>query len=72
MDRKDKIEYILIVVGEFARIHGIDTYAAYQYIKSYRGMEIIDDGYDVEHTFSIEKAVADVASYCRRNGGYIV
>ena len=72
MDIKDKIEYILIVVGEFARIHEMSMFDAYQYIKHYRGMELIDEGYGIEHTFSIEAAVADVTNYCRRNGGSVI
>ena len=71
MDIRDKIEYIIIVVGEFARINKMSMHAAYRYIKNYGGMEIIDDGYDVEHTFSIDDAVADVTNYCKRNGGSI-
>ena len=71
MNVRDKIEYILVVVGEFARINKLSMQAAYSYIKKHGGMEIIDDGYDVEHTFSIEDAVSDVTRYCQRHGGTI-
>ena len=71
MNVKDKIEYILIVVGEFARLHKLTMLSAFRYIKAYGGMEILDEGYNIEHTFSIEDAVADVTNYCRRNGGGI-
>lgn len=72
MNVKDKIEYILIVIGEFARLHGLSMKDAYRYIKTYHGMEIIDDGYDIEHTFSIEDAVDDVTKYCHKYGGSII
>lgn len=71
MNLKDKIEYIVVVVGEFARINNLSMPAAFEYLKKYRGLEIIDDGYEIEHTFSIETAVEDITKYCRRFGGTI-
>lgn len=66
---KDKIEYILVVVGEFARVHNLSIQEAFKYLKEHRGLEIIDDGYEIEHTFSIEDAVQDLTKYCQRFGG---
>ncbi|MDR0939253.1 MAG: DUF3791 domain-containing protein [Mediterranea sp.] len=66
MDIKDKIEYIVIVIGEFARVHRLSLQQAYRYLKKYRGIDFLDKGYAVEHLFSIEDAVDDVTDYCRR------
>lgn len=71
MDIKDKIEYIVVVMGEFARRHGLDYKDAFNYIRKYRGMDLLDNGYKVEHLFSIEDAVDDVTRYCKRYGGQI-
>lgn len=60
---KDKIEYTLVVVGEFARVHNLSIQEAFKYLKEHRGLEIIDDGYEIEHTFSIEDAVQDLTKY---------
>ena len=68
---KDKIEYMVIVIGEFARRHQCQIQQAYSYLKHYKGIEFLDKGYDVEHLFSIEDAVDDVTEFCRRQGGAI-
>lgn len=72
MNIKDKVEYIVIVISEFARKHSVNLQQAYNYLKRYRGIEFLNKGYDVEHLFSIEDAVDDVTAYCRRQGGVYV
>ncbi|MDR0988325.1 MAG: DUF3791 domain-containing protein [Prevotellaceae bacterium] len=62
----DKVEYMVIVIGEFARTHHLTTQQAYLYLKLHRGIEFLNKSYDVEHLFSIEDAVDDVSEYCRR------
>jgi len=69
MNLRDKIEYIIVVLGEFARRHALSYKEAFNYIKAHRGFDIIDRGYNVEHLFSIEDAVDDVTKYCKRHGG---
>lgn len=66
MEIKDKIEYIVIVISEFARQQKLTLQQAYNYLKQYRGIEFLDKGYDVEHLFSIEDAVDDLVAYCQR------
>lgn len=72
MNIKDKVEYIVIVISEFAHKHSVTLQQAYNYLKQYRGIEFLNKGYDVEHLFSIEDAVDDVTAYCRRQGGVYV
>lgn len=72
MNIKDKVEYIVIVITEFARQHSFTLQQAYRYLKQYRGIEFLDKGYDVEHLFSIEDAVDDLTDYCRRQGGLCI
>ncbi|MDR1005221.1 MAG: DUF3791 domain-containing protein [Prevotellaceae bacterium] len=62
----DKVEYMVIVIGEFARTHRLTTQQAYLYLKRHRGIEFLNKSYDVEHLFSIEDAVDDVSEYCQR------
>lgn len=69
MNIKDKVEYIVIVIAEFARRHSYTLQQAYNYLKRYRGIEFLNKGYDVEHLFSIEDAVDDLTAYCQRQGG---
>jgi hypothetical protein len=62
----DKVEYITIVISEFARKHRLTTQQAYLYLKRHRGIEFLNKGYDVEHLFSIEDVVDDVSDYCQQ------
>lgn len=65
----DKIDYIIALITEFAHAHNLSTQQAYLYLKKYKGMDFIDQFYDVEHTFSFENSVEDLTAYCHRMGG---
>jgi hypothetical protein len=66
MNIKDKVEFLVIVINEFARKQGITIQQAYKYLKLNKGIEFLNKGYDIEHLFSIEDAVDDVITYCQR------
>lgn len=68
---KDKVEYIVICISEFARVHKLSMQQAFMYLKQCRGIEFLDKNYDVEHLFSIEDAVDDLTNICKRNGGVL-
>lgn len=65
----DKIDYIIALIAEFAQAHNLSTQQAYLYLKKYKGIDFIDQFYDVEHTFSFENSVDDLTAYCHRMGG---
>jgi len=65
----DKIDYLIAVITEFAEAHGIDTQKAYAYLQDYKGIDFVDEYYDVEHTMSFENVVEDLTEYCKRMGG---
>lgn len=66
---KSKIEYIVVCISEFANRFNLSSQQAYAYLKRYKGIDYLDEFYDVEHLFSIEDAVDDVTNMCKRNGG---
>lgn len=68
---KDKIEYTVICISEFAKKHRLTLPQASNYLKRWKGIDFIDKGYDVEHLFSIEDAVDDLTAYCQRQGGQL-
>ncbi|MCM1451048.1 MAG: DUF3791 domain-containing protein [Clostridium sp.] len=63
---KEKIEYIVVVVGEFARQYNISYKDAYWFIRRNNGLDLLDKGYSVEHTFSIEETIHNIHKYCTR------
>lgn len=65
----DKIDYMVALITEFANAHQITTQQAYQYLHQHKGLDFVEQFYDVEHTFSFENTVEDLTSYCKRMGG---
>ena len=65
----DKINYFVALITEFATAHQISTQQAYRYLQQYKGLDFVDEFYDVEHTFSFENTVEDLTAYCKRMGG---
>ena len=66
---KNKIDYFVVCVNDFADKHGMSYVAAFDYLKAYKGIAFLSEHYDIEHTYSIDEAVADLAQVCARNGG---
>ena len=68
----DIIDYIVALITEFAKAHGITSQQAYKYLQEFKGLDFVEEFYDVEHTLSFDDAVEDLAFYCKRMGGTLV
>jgi hypothetical protein len=68
---KDRLDYLIALVSEFAAAHHLSLQQAYLYLQRYKGLDFADEFYDVEHTLSFDQAVEDVTMYCQRMGGAI-
>jgi hypothetical protein len=68
---KDKTEYLIIFVNEFARRYQLTAKQAYRYLSRYKAIDFLCDQYHVAHTLSFDSMVEDMATYCRRFGGAI-
>ena len=68
---EDKIAYIIAVVNDFAAKYDMTSQQAYRYLNRYKGIDFIDEFYNIEHTQSFEDVVDDLALYCRKNGGML-
>ena len=66
---KNKIDYLVVCVNDFADKHGMSYVAAFDYLKAHKGIAFLSEHYAIEHTYSIDEAVADLAQVCARNGG---
>ena len=69
---KDKIEYIVIFVQEFANRHSLTMRQAYQYLRRFKGVDFINRYYNAAHTQSFRDIVEDVTDYCHRQGGALI
>ena len=65
----DIINYIVALITEFAKAHGITSQQAYKYLQEFKGLDFVEEFYDVEHTLSFDDAVEDLSFYCKRMGG---
>ena len=64
---KDRLDYLIALVSEFAATHHLSLQQAYLYLQQYKGLDFADEFYDVEHTLSFDQAVEDITMYCKLN-----
>lgn len=69
---KDKVEYMVAFISEFAKSHSLTPGQAYRYLERYKVIDFIDKHYGIAHTQRFEDVVEDITAYCRRFGGAIV
>ncbi|MDR0940009.1 MAG: DUF3791 domain-containing protein [Mediterranea sp.] len=67
----DKVEYIIALVNEFAKAHGLSDKQAFRYMERYKAIKFIDRHYGIAHTQSFEDMVSDMTAYCQRHGGQL-
>ena len=69
---KNRIDYMVTCVGDFAAQHSMTPLEAYLFLDKYRGLAFLDDCSDIEHTQSIQTAVDDMSEVCVRHGGVLI
>ena len=69
---KNKAEYIVVFISEFARKYKLTTLQAFRYLSRYKAIDLINEQYNILHTLDLYTNVEDIAAYCRRYGGAIV
>ncbi len=68
-EQSNIVEYLVCVIGAFARQFSLTNAKAYEYLRRYKGLDFLTKHYGVEHTQSIEDAVDDITLICKRHGG---
>lgn len=68
---KDKLEWTMIFVYEFAQRYCLSMKQAFNYLSRYKGIDFADKYYGYAHTQSFHDMVTDIATLCRRNGGML-
>lgn len=71
-EEKNKIEYLVICIAEFADKFLVSYKNAYNYLKKYNALKFLSENYEIEHTLSIEDAIDDITLVARNNGGYLI
>ena len=69
---KDKVEYIIALINEFAKRFRLTDVQAYRYVAHYKGIDMIDEHYNVMHTLDLDEMVNSLAIYCNRQEGALI
>ena len=65
----DKIEYLVLLVAEFAAHCKVSEAKAYRYLKQHGALALCDKHYNVMHTLSVDENIKTLREYCQRRGG---
>lgn len=65
----DKIEYLVLLVAEFAAQNRVSEATAYRYLNQYGALALCNKHYEVMHTLSVEDNIHTLQEYCQRRGG---
>lgn len=63
------IEYLVLMVSEFAVRCHISEAQAYAYLSGYGAITLCEKHYGIMHTLSVEDNIDSLINYCRRKGG---
>ena len=66
---RKQVNYMVSCIHEFARRKKISQQDAYLFLQQYQGISFLNEFYDVEHTLSMNDAMDDLETVCRKNGG---
>lgn len=66
---KDKIEYTVAIVSDFAKKHSFSTTQAFNYLDRFNAITLLEQHYNIAHTLSFSEIVDDLSLYCKNHGG---
>lgn len=65
----DRIEYLVLLVAEFARLNKVSEVQSYRYLQQYGALALCEKHYNIMHTLSVEENLQTLREYCQRKGG---
>ena len=68
-EKRNKIRFISFIIPEFARAYKMNKQTAYQYLKTYGGIDYLFEHWWALHTDNPLYAVRDLYDVCCQNGG---
>lgn len=66
---KDKIEYTVALVSDFAKKHSLSTTQAFNYLDRFNAISLLEKHYDITHTLPFADILDDLSLYCKNHGG---
>ena len=68
---RNKVEYIVVMIAEFAKAKHLTESQAFRYLKRFDAIKFLNGHYGIAHTLRMEDVLNDITDYCRRHGGAI-
>ena len=68
---RDKIEYTMLCVAKFAGANRMSAEQACAYLYNFKGLDFLNECYEIESTLSPRIMVEDLQEICARNGGVL-
>ena len=66
---KDRIEYTVSLVSDFAKRYSLTTTQAFNYLDRFKAISLLEQHYNVAHTLSFSEMLDTLSFYCRDHGG---
>ena len=66
---KDRIEYTVSLVSNFAKRYSLTTTQAFNYLDRFNAIYFVNQHYNVTHTLPFTEILDDLALYCKNHGG---
>ena len=68
---RDIREFIIVIVGEFAKRHGMSDTLAFRYLDKYAAISYLKNNYGIAHTLPFNDVVDSLSIYCKTRGGNV-
>jgi hypothetical protein len=66
---RKQVNYIVACINAFSQKHSLDPRNSFLYLQKYKGIDFLQENYEIEHTLSLDNAVDDLEIICQKNGG---
>ena len=66
---KDKREYTVSIVSDFAKKYSLTTTQAFNYLDRYNAIAFLNQHYNITHTLPFADILDDLTIYCKNHGG---
>ena len=66
-EKRKMIDYMVVCVNDYADRYGLSVVDSFDYLAKNKGLDFLEECYDIEHTLSLDTAIDDLAAICQRN-----
>ncbi|MEE1059441.1 MAG: DUF3791 domain-containing protein [Treponema sp.] len=66
---KDKIEYTVALVRDFAKKYSLSITQAFNYLDRFNAIDFVNQHYNIAYTLSFAEIIDDLSLYCKNHGG---